>query len=378
MLRSAEPVTALRSVTRTLFDRLYDETVDVDADYVVGPSSTEEAATVLAAAAEAGIPTTFLGGGTRSELGGPVAADLVITTTRIASVVDWRPEDLTVVVGAGLPVGALEAELVERNQTAVLPEVAPGSTIGGVIAAGVSGYRRLRYGPTRDRVLRVRLATGYGKAVTGGSHVVKSSTGYGLARLATGSLGSLGMIGEVTLKLWSHPLVGSTVSVDTAAEAYRTTYRPLAVLDTSDGALLYLGGSEAQIEAQAAAVGGDARPGLAWPEPISEPVQVEMRVPAAHLAEAILWAKRIGATRWIAQHGVGIVSAGLGGVDIAGIVAARAWAESVSGAAVILAGSDGRIDPWGEPPASLDLQRRIKSAFDPSGVCNPSILPGGL
>lgn len=148
MLRSAEPVTALRSVTRTLFDRLYDETVDVDADYVVGPSSTEEAATVLAAAAEAGIPTTFLGGGTRSELGGPVAADLVITTTRIASVVDWRPEDLTVVVGAGLPVGALEAELVERNQTAVLPEVAPGSTIGGVIAAGVSGYRRLRYGPT--------------------------------------------------------------------------------------------------------------------------------------------------------------------------------------------------------------------------------------
>lgn len=378
MLRSAESVTALRSATSMLFDRLRDESVDADADYVVAPSSTEEAATVLAAAAEAGIPTTFLGGGTRCELGGPVAADLVITTTRLASVVDWRPDDLTVVVGAGLPVDALEAELVERKQTAVLPEAAPGSTVGGVIAAGVSGYRRLRYGPTRDRVLQVRLATGYGKAITGGSPVVKSSTGYGLARLATGSLGSLGMIGEATLKLWSHPLAVSTVSVEDAAEAYRTTYRPLAVLDTSDGAVLYLGGSEAQIEAQATAVGGDASLGLVWPAPINELVQVEIRVPATHLPEAILWAERIGATRWIAQHGVGIVSAGLGGVDVAGIVAARGWAESVSGAMVILAGADDRIDPWGAPPASLDIQQRIKSAFDPSGVCNPSILPGRL
>lgn len=371
-------MTALRSVTRRLFDRLRDETVDANADYVVGPSSTEEAATVLSAAAEAGIPTTFLGGGTHSELGGPVAADLVITSTRLASVVDWRPDDLTVVVGAGLPVDALEAELVERNQTAVLPEAAPGSTVGGVVAAGVSGYRRLRYGPTRDRVLQVRLATGYGKAITGGSPVVKSSTGYGLARLATGSLGSLGMIGEVALKLWSHPLAVSTVRVDDAAEAYRTTYRPLAVLDTPDGALLYLGGSAAQLEAEATAVGGESSRGLVWPEPINEPVRVEMRVPATRLPEAILWAERIGATRWIAQHGVGIVSAGLDGVDIAGIVAARAWAESVSGAMVILAGADDRIDPWGAPPASVDIQRRIKSAFDPSGVCNPSILPGGL
>lgn len=378
MFRSAEPVTALRSVTRKLFERLQDVTVDADAAYVVAPSSTEEGAAVLAAAAEAGIPTTFLGGGTRRELGGSVSADLVVTTTRLASVVDWRPDDLTAVVGAGLPIDDLEAEIAQRSQTAVLPETAPGSTVGGVIAAGMSGYRRLRYGPTRDRVLEVRMATGYGKAVTGGSPVVKSSTGYGVARLATGSLGSLGLIGEVTLKLWSRPRATSTVSVGDAAAAYRITYRPLSVLETSDGAWLYLGGSAAQIAAQAAAVGGIASPGLAWPEPISEPVQVEMRVPAAHLRGAIRWAQRIGATRWIAQHGVGIVSAGLADLDMAGISAARTWAESVSGTLVILAGADNRIDPWGTPPASLEIQRRIKAAFDPSGICNASILPGGL
>ncbi len=371
-------MTALRSVTRKLFDRLHDETVDTAAaDYVVAPSSIEEAAVVLAAAADAGIPTTFLGGGTRRGLGGPVTADLVVTTTGLASVVDWRPDDLTVVVGAGVPIDDLEAHLVERNQTAVLPEAAPGSTVGGAVAAGASGFRRLRYGPTRDRVLQVRMATGYGKAIAGGSPVVKSSTGYGLARLATGSLGSLGMIGEVTLKLWSQPLAVATVAVDDAAAAHRTTYRPLAVLETSHGSWLYLGGSDDQITAQAMAVGGDARPGLMWPGPTDEPVRLEMRVPAADIGEAIQWAQRIGATRWIAQHGVGIVSAGLADLDVDGIVAARAWAESVSGALVVLAGTTDRIDPWGTPPASFDFQQRIKAAFDPSGICNPSILPGG-
>lgn len=378
MFRSAELVTALRSVTRELFERLRDETVDADAAYVVAPASIEEAAAVLAAAADAGIPTTFRGGGNRRQIGAPAAADLIVTTTRLASIIDWRPDDLTVIVGAGLPVDDLESEIAERSQTAVLPETAAGSTIGGVLAAGASGYRRLRYGPTRDRVLQVRMATGYGKVVTGGSPVVKSSTGYGMARLVTGSLGSLGLIGEVTLKLWSQPLAVSTVRVDDAAAAHRRTYRPLAVLETPDGALLYLGGSANQVAAQAVAIGGHASPNLAWPEPITEPVRVEMRVPAACVEEAIRWVQRIGATRWIAQHGVGIVSAGIDALDVAGVGAARAWAESVSGALVVLAGADDRIDPWGTPPPSIEIQRRIKAAFDPAGICNPSILPGRL
>ena len=124
MLRSAELVTALRSATRKLFERLRDETVDADAAYVVAPSSTEEAAVVLAAAADAGIPTAFRGGGTRQQLGAPEAADLIVTTTRLASIVDWRPDDLTVIVGGGLPVDDLESEIGERSQTAVLPETA--------------------------------------------------------------------------------------------------------------------------------------------------------------------------------------------------------------------------------------------------------------
>ncbi len=371
-------MTSLRAVTLRLFEQLRDDSVDIDAAHVVAPSSLEEAAAILAAASEAGMPTAFRGSGTHRGYGNPVSADLVITTTRLDAIVDWQPDDLTVVVQAGVPIDVLEAEIATRRQTAVLPEMMPGSTVGGAVAIGLSGYRRLRYGPTRDRVLQVRMATGYGKVVTGGSPVVKSSTGYGLTRLATGSLGSLGLIGEVTLKLWSQPLSVATVEVDDAAAAHGALYRPLAVLETSEGSFAYLGGAGDQIAAQAGQLDAAHRFGLVWPEPITEPLRVEFRIPAAHLATAVGMARDLGASRWIAEHGVGIVSAGFAVVDTGELSEARAWAESVAGALVVVAGSGSDFDPWGSPPPSLDIQRRVMAAFDPAGICNPSILPGNL
>ena len=371
-------MTSLRSATLQLLNRLRDDSVDIDAEYVVAPSSIDEAAAILAAAAEAGIPTAFRGSGTHQGYGTPVSADLVLTTTRLDTIIDWQPDDLTVVVQAGVLIDVLEAKIATRRQTAVLPEGAPGSTVGGAIAIGLSGYRRLRYGPTRDRVLQVRMATGYGKVVAGGSPVVKSSTGYGLPRLVTGSLGSLGMIGDVTLKLWSQPMSVATVEVGDAAAALRDLYRPLAVLETSEGSFTYLGGPDAQISEQSARLGAAARRRLVWPEPITEPVQIEFRVPAAHVADAVEWMQRLGAIRWVAQHGVGIVSGGFEHFDAAGFTAARLWAESVAGAFVVTAGLGEAFDPWGSPPPSVEIQRRIKDVFDPAGICNSSILAGNL
>ena len=371
-------MTSLRAATLQLFDRLKDDSADVDAEYVVAPSSIHEAAAILAAAAEAGMPTAFRGGGTHQGYGTPLPADLVLTTSRLSTIIDWQPDDLTVVVQAGVPIDVLEAEIATRRQTAVFPETTSRSTVGGSVAIGLSGYRRLRFGPTRDRVLQVRMATGYGKVITGGSPVVKSSTGYGLPRLVTGSLGSLGMIGEVTLKLWSEPMAVATVEVGDAAAALRDLYRPLAVLETSEGSLVYLGGPESQITAESERFGSALRRGLAWPEPISEPIQLELRVPAAQLASAVEWMPRLGAIRWIAQHGVGIVSGGFDDFDAEGFTGARSWAESVGGALVVTAGPRESFDPWGSPPSSIEIQRRIKDAFDPAGVCNPSILAGHL
>jgi glycolate oxidase FAD binding subunit len=371
-------MTTLRSVTRELFARMRDESVKIDAEFVLAPSSLEDAAAVLAAASEAAIPIRFLGGGTHRGNGNSLQGDLVVTSTRLNRIVDWQPDDLTAVVEAGVPIAELENEMAARGQTAVFPETTSGATVGGVVAAGISGYRRLRYGPTRDRVLQVQVATGYGKVVSSGSPVVKSSTGYGLPRLFTGSFGSLGMIGAVTLKLWSQPLATATVEVGDAAVALRDTYRPLAVLETSGGSFLYLGGADRQIASLARSVGGDLRPGLIWPKPITSPLRIEFRVPASFVPAAIDRAERIEATRWIAEHGVGRVEAGVDDVDDKAFAATRAWAESIGGALVVTAGVVSGIDPWGTPPVSIEIQRRIKTAFDPGGICNPGIMPGGV
>ncbi|MEA3502267.1 MAG: FAD-linked oxidase C-terminal domain-containing protein, partial [Actinomycetota bacterium] len=216
-----------------------------------------------------------------------------------------------------------------------------------------------------------------GKVVTGGSPVVKSSTGYGIPRLISGSFGSLGMIGTVTLKLWSQPLTTATVEVGDPATAYLRTYRPLAVLETSDGSFLYLGGTEEQITAQARDVAGEVRPGLSWPEPIVDPIRIEFRVPPALVKAAIDRCRGLGARRWIAEHGIGRVAVGLVEMDNAAFEAARSWTESVGGALVTVTGAND-IDPWGTPPTSIETQRSIKEAFDPSGICNPGILPGRL
>jgi glycolate oxidase FAD binding subunit len=374
-------MTTLRVATKQLFERLRDPSVEIDAEFVVAPTSVEEAAEILAVAAEAAIPVSFFGGGTHRQLGNPVDANLVITTTALNRVLDYEPDDLTIRVEAGVTLGRLDELLAERNLTAVLPETEPEATVGGVIATGRSGYRRLRYGPTRDRVLQVTAATGYGKVVTGGSPVVKASTGYGIPRLFTGSLGSLGLIGSVLLKLWSQPPATAMIAVEEPEEARRSVYRPLAVLGTGGIGLVYLGGSPEEVDAQAHTLDGRRTEGLEWPGPYEEALRLSLRVPARFVDDAVFHARNLDASSWIAQHGVGLVEAGYQRIAPEGFMVARAWAESIGGALVIEAAPDelrAELGAWGLPSQAVDLQRQVKHRFDPAGICNPGILPGGV
>ena len=373
-------MTTLRAATRKLFERLHDPSVDLDAEFVVAPTSMGEAAEVLTVAAGADIPVSFHGGGTHGRIGNPVSADLVITTSAMNRILDYEPDDLTVRVEPGVTLAQLESTLSDRNLTAVLPESSPESTVGGVISSARSGYRRLRYGPTRDRVLQLTAATGYGKVITGGSPVVKASTGYGMPRLYTGSLGSLGLIGPVLLKLWAHPMAAATVTVDDPEEARMSLYRPLAALGTRDSGEVYLGGIPEEVDAQAETLGGDRRNGLVWP-PVGGSHRISFRVPVRSVGDALAHTRDLGADDWVAQHGVGVVEAGLGRIDPVQFTAARAWAESIGGTLVVEEAPDdlrAEVGAWGSPPESVALQREIKQRFDPAGICNPGILPGGL
>lgn len=366
---------------RRLFERLRDESLEIDAEFVVAPTSIEEAAEVLAVAADAGVAVSFHGGGTHSRLGNPVEAAVVVTSTAMDRIIVYDPDDLTVVVEPGVTLSSLSELLSERRLTAVLPESEPAATVGGVVATGRSGYRRLRYGPTRDRVLQVTVATGYGAVVTGGSPVVKASTGYGLPRLFTGSLGSLGMVGPVRFKLWAGPLTSATVVVDDPDAARRAVHRPVAVLGFGGTWCVYLSGTEEEVDAQAAALGGTRREGFEWPAEPAGDIRLGFRVPARYTGEAVDRAKNLDDFGWVAQYGVGLVDAGYGRLPPEGFAAARSWAESIGGALVIEAAPDelrSELGAWGAPPAALELQRRVKEQFDPAGVCNPGIFPGGL
>ncbi|GMQ84815.1 MAG: FAD-binding oxidoreductase [Acidimicrobiia bacterium] len=371
----------LAAPTTRLLRRLHDPTVDIDAEFVVAPTSMEEAAEILAAATEVGQAVAFYGAGTHRQIGSPVDADLVITTTAMNRIVDYQPDDLTVVAEPGVTLADLEAALADRNLTAVLPETEPNATVGGVVATGRSGYQRLRYGPTRDRVLRATMATGYGKVVTGGSPVVKASTGYGMPRLFTGSFGTLGLIGPVLLKLWSQPRATATVVVDEPEVVRNAAYRPLAVLGTGGIGRIYLGGTREEVDAQAEAIGGRRSEGLDWPESHNPALRLSFRVPARFVDDAVAAARDLDTTGWVAQYGVGIVEAGYDRIAPGGFAAARSWAESVGGSLVIEASPDElrrKLGAWGSPPDSAALQRQVKVRFDPAGICNPGILPGGI
>lgn len=376
-------MTSLKAATAALFDRLRPDSVPefVDAEFVVAPADAEEAAAVLSVAAEAGLRVGFHGSGTHRGIGYPLVSDVAMLTQQLVGVVDYQPEDLTLVVGAGTTLEAVEAVLADRRQTAVLPETFSSTTVGGVVATGASGHRRDRYGPTRDRVLEVTMATGYGQVVRAGGRVVKNVTGYDLPRLSTGSLGSLGLITSVCLKLWPVPIHQATIAVDDVAAVRSRVYRPLAVLETEAGSFVYVSGAEAEVGAHAAAVASEALPGLRWPEPLDEKVRLGFRVPARLTTEAVGVAKDLGASRYVAAHGVGEVELGLDALDRAAGEKARSWAESSGGALVVLRGPVDlyeHFDPWGTPPPSIELQRKVKAAFDPVGVCNPGILPGRL
>ena len=246
------------------------------------------------------------------------------------------------------------------------------------MAAGASGYRRLKYGPTRDRVLEVTMATGYGEVVRSGGRLVKNVTGYDIPRLVTGSLGSLGIIGTVCLKLWPTPPHRVTVAVDEPAAGLSAVYKPVAVLESSAGSFVYLEGDDATVSDQVAALGGAATPGFIWPHKPPTPASASLRIPARDIVKGIAAIGEVDSEWFVAQHGVGIIDLGLARIDSEPLGGLRRWAEARGGSLVLSSPGLTPQERWGTSPSTLPIQRRLKTLFDPSGVCHPGALPGGL
>jgi glycolate oxidase FAD binding subunit len=228
---------------------------------VIRPQNPEQLAEALGDLA-AQHRTISLGGNfSKNRLGGaPAASDEVISTCALRRVIQYEPSDLTISVEAGMPFAELERMLAENRQMLPLDPGWENSTVGGVIAANLSGPRRRLYGTTRDMIIGMTFATLEGKLIRTGGMVVKNVAGLDMAKLISGSFGTLAAIATVNFKVF--PSVRRRtfeMRFDTSAEAFtardrilRSVLQPAAIdiLNWRDGIcmLIEATGNEAVLD----------------------------------------------------------------------------------------------------------------------------------
>ncbi|MES1256785.1 MAG: FAD-binding oxidoreductase [Acidobacteriota bacterium] len=177
------------------------------------PATPEELRDHLAGAAKAKRSIEVFGANTKRLMAGPRApASVQISTSHLNRIVQYEPRDLTIGVEAGMPFAALSRELARHGQMVPLDGAwSDESTVGGMIAANISGYRRRLYGTARDLVIGMKFATLDGKLVQSGGMVVKNVAGLDMAKLLIGSFGTLAAIATVNFKLVPIPAAARTL-----------------------------------------------------------------------------------------------------------------------------------------------------------------------
>ena len=180
---------------------------------VVTPDSVESLSATVKMASEQGYAVIPRGGGTKMDFGHPPSrADIVVSLARLNRIVSHEPADQTAMVEAGITMAGLQAGLGERGQYLPLdPPHGDAGTLGGVLATNASGVLRTAFGTARDMVIGIRVVQADGTIVKSGGQVVKNVAGYDLNKLYIGSLGTLGILAEVNLKLQPLPAAGRMI-----------------------------------------------------------------------------------------------------------------------------------------------------------------------
>jgi glycolate oxidase FAD binding subunit len=191
-----------------------DEVCGVVPELYVEPANETELARVLEYASRAGMLVTPRGSGTKLDWGAtPQAIDLMISTAKLARILEHAPGDMTVTVEAGVSIAQLQSALsLHRQRLALDPLWPERATVGGVIATNDSGASRVRYGSIRDLIIGITVVLGNGTVAKSGGKVVKNVAGYDLPKLMSGALGTLGIITKAVFRLHPLPAESRTLS----------------------------------------------------------------------------------------------------------------------------------------------------------------------
>jgi glycolate oxidase FAD binding subunit len=395
----------------------------------VRPSSMDEVSRIMKLAASEALSVVPRGSGSALDLGMPPArVDIALDLSRLTGIMEYVPADMVATVQAGVRLDVLGRELGKHGQMLALdPYGGPSRTVGGVIASGASGQRRFRYGTGRDLLLGARFVQADGTVTWGGSKVVKSVTGYDVPKLLAGSLGTLGVIVEATLRLHPvQPASGSWLfafsSRDAAAafvaavlastlEPDRIAWLNAVVLARSGaegadtGVAVSIGSVAEAVSAQgavlasmAASEGGrvSALDESFWSGlggALAGPIALKL---ASELRRLPFWAgelEKVFARRGLSAAIVGEAGNGVVRAAVEGRLSPGDWAKeivlplrdglSAEGGSLVVERAPVELkraaDVWGPiPEPSLAVMRRLKSEFDPRGMLNPGRFVGGL
>ncbi len=347
------------------------------------------------AAADARAPLRIRGGGSKDWYGQALIGD-ICDTRPYAGIVDYEPTELVITARCGTPLREIEAALARQHQMLAFepPHFSDACTIGGVVASGLAGPRRASTGAVRDFLLGAVLLDGRGRVLTFGGQVMKNVAGYDVSRMLAGSLGTLGLILEVSLKVLPLPFAEATLcfDMDQALALRRMNEwagKPLPITASVwvDGGLtLRLSGATAAVGSARASLGGELVSPVdaqafwrAVREQTHDFFSVESKTPGHACGLWRLSLPSVAAPLSIGSHGT-MQLIEWGGVqrwlkfdaDTPDPALIRSTAATLGGHASLFRGGDKTVGVFHPLAPALDrIHRNLKAAFDPAEIFNP-------
>ena len=341
-------------------------------------------------------PLEIRGAGTKRFLGQEPRGE-VLDLSALAGIVSYEPSELVVTARAGTPLAELEEMVGQQGQWLPFepPRFDGGGTVGGMVAAGLSGPGRLGASALRDYVLGTMLLDGRGELLHFGGQVIKNVAGYDVSRAMAGAMGVLGVLCEVSIRLLPRPVAELTLEFDCdlpdslrRLQAWRSQPLPLAASSWHEGRLrVRLGGARAAVTSAGVDLRGRALPAeeaATWWADLRDQRHPFLALTADAIASGVrLWLLSLpidappvelpgdllvevgGSRRWLRSS--------------ASAPAIRGAVERAGGTAMLFRGARAGIDvhaPVAEPLRSI--HKRLKAAFDPAGILNPGRLYADL